>query len=147
MIEFIKKTVLTFVLIVVGITVSSSIFLALFYPALHLSAGILGQIVVMSFVCAIGNFIFYAKYEISKQQMMIRKIVHFLYINAIVFLGAFLWHWVTPGMITQFFVLLVMIELVYVAVTVINILKENRDAEVMNQRLSQLNKNDKKDNQ
>jgi amino acid transporter len=148
MIEMLKKMVLTFFLTVVGIIFSTTVFLTIFYPEIHLYLGLLWQIIMMSFVCTLGNLIFYSKYEISKRQMMIRKTLHFLYINAIVIGGAFLWSWVTPGILTEFFTLLIMIELVYAVVMMINIWKEKKDAEAMNKRLSQLNSEDeKKENQ
>lgn len=144
MIDMIKKTLLTFFLVVIGITASTTIFLAIFYPGISLYPGLLLQITAMALVCALGNLIFYSKYEISKHQMLIRIIVHFIYINIIVISGAFLWKWVTPGILAQFFTLLVMLELVYAIVMVINIRIGKREAEIMNKRLSQLNSEEEK---
>lgn len=140
--ELIKNTILTFVLVVVGITVSATIFLTLFYPDIHLSAVILKQIILMSFICSLGNIIFYAKYELGKQQMLIRKIIHFLYINLIVISGAIFFEWVATGRISQFVVLFIMIELVYLVVMLINIQWEKKEAKIMNQRLGQINGED-----
>lgn len=148
MIDLLKKMVLTFFLTVVGIILSTTIFLTIFYPEVHLYLELIWQIIAMSFICTLGNFIFSSKYELSKHQMLIRKSVHFLYINVIVIGGAFLFSWVTPGILTQFFALLVMLELVYAIVMIINILIGKREAEAMNLRLSQLNsEEEKKENQ
>jgi uncharacterized membrane protein YfcA len=137
--NWIKNILITFVLVFAGITISSALFITLFYPGVEISIVLLWEILIMSAVSSLGNLFFWSKYEISKNQMRIRQIIHYIYINVIVLAGAFLWKWITPGFLTQLIVMLVLIAAVYAGVMYFNLKKEKKVAEDLNQRLSQIN--------
>ncbi len=139
MIELIKKSIVTFFLVIAGVTISAAVFVTIFFSEIELSILLLWQIILMAFVCTLGNFIYYSKYELSKRQMMIRIVIHYFYINLVVLGGAFLWEWITQGYIVQFVVMLLLIAVVYVGVTLVNFMKEEKTAEVLNKRLSKIN--------
>lgn len=141
--ELLKKTILTFALVIAGITVSSTIFLTIFVPEVQLGIMILWEIIIMSAVCSLGNLLFYSRREISKKKLRIRMIIHYIYINAVVLSGAFIWEWITPGYILQLIVIMILIAAVYAAVMLVNISKEIKIAEDLNKRLNKLNTGEK----
>jgi len=138
--EMIKKTVLTFFLVIAGTTISSAVFILIFYPSAELSVLFLWQIVMMSFVTALGNFIFFSRREIGKRQMKYRMLCHYLFINAVVFATAILCGWMNIRAIGQAIAMFCLISVVYLAVLLVNIHKESETAEALNRRLSRLHK-------
>lgn len=137
--EFLKKTLITFVLTVAGITISAALFISIFARHWEFSIQLLWQIIAMSAVCSLGNLIFYSKWEISKRQMKIRLVCHYLYINVIVFGGAILMRWLNPAHILQILVMLLLSLSVYVGITTANFKREKKTAEEFNTRLRNLN--------
>ncbi|HWT74717.1 MAG TPA: DUF3021 family protein [Mobilitalea sp.] len=137
--EMLKKSLLTFVLVLAGYTISTAIFISIFVRGYEFSILLLWEIIGMSAVCTLGNLIFYSKCEISKKQMRLRKIIHYIYINAAVLGGAFLFQWIDPGLLLQFLFMLVLIAAVYYGVMAFNFRKEEKTADHMNKRLQKMN--------
>jgi hypothetical protein len=129
------KIVQTFAYVIAGITISASIFITLFVPGLRFTILLLWQIIIMSAVCALGNLIYYYKEVLSKRQMRIRIICHYIYINLVVLSGSFLWGWLTPGLIPEFLLMLLLIAIVYVIITFVSFRQEMKIAESINREL------------
>jgi uncharacterized membrane protein YfcA len=133
--NFMKSIVNTFVMILTGITLSSAIFITVFIPKQTLSVEILWQIIGMSLVCSLGNLFYFSKKEIGKQNMRLRIICHYLYINIIVFGGAFLFDWCEPKYFPQLIVLFLLIVLVYIVIMLTEFKYEKITAEKLNHQL------------
>jgi hypothetical protein len=138
-VEFLKKIMFTFIYILAGITISASIFITIFIPDILFSIHLLWQIIGMSAVCSCGNFIYLSRNDLGKQQMKLRIILHYLYINVVVLTGAFLWEWLIPGYTIQILVMFLLIAAVYSAITIITFRQEERTAEKLNIRLRKMN--------
>lgn len=133
--DLVKRIINTFAYIMTGISFSTAIFITVFIPKLKFDISLIWEIVAMSAVCALGNMIYYYKRDLTKKQMKLRIIIHYLYINAVVFGGSFLWEWLTPGLIPEFLVMLLLVTVVYVIITVVTIRQEVKIAENLNRRL------------
>lgn len=131
----IKRIIQTFAYTMAGTTISTAVFITLFVPELTFPIILIWEIIAMSAVCSLGNFIYYYKEVVSKKQMKIRILCHYLYINMVVFGGAFLWGWLTPGLITEFLVMLVLIAVVYVVIMIAIFRQEEKMAENINRQL------------
>jgi len=134
-----KSVLQTFIYVTAGITISAAIFTSLFVQGFVLSSDLLWQIIGMAAVCATGNFVYYSKKELSKRQMAFRIICHYLYINLLVFVGAFLWEWIRPGILREVLVMLLLIAVVYAIVTIVSFQKEERTAKDLNLMLRKNN--------
>ncbi|MHB8128207.1 MAG: DUF3021 family protein [Mobilitalea sp.] len=135
--DHIKSTVQTFFYILAGVTISSAIFITIFIPNITFSIDLLWQFIIMAAVCSFGNFIFLSKSELSKKQMKIRTICHYLFVNIVVLGGAFLWKWLTSG-IPQIIVMFLLIAIVYASITIGTFRKEEKIAENLNRRLHKI---------
>jgi hypothetical protein len=145
--DFIKKLVITFIYILAGITLSATTFITLFVQEQEFTIILLWQMIAMAAVCALGNFIYYAKVELSKKQMRIRMVCHGLYIICVVLGGAFFWEWLQPGAITRLLVMVLLIATVYISVTLGTIYLEKKTADSLNERLNKYHNSEvEKDN-
>lgn len=133
--DTLKKLFQTFAYILAGITISSTLFITLFIPELKFSIFLQWQVIVMSAVCSLGNLVYYYKAILSKKQLRLRIIFHYIYVNIVVFGGAYLWEWITPGVIPQFLFLLLLIAAVYAIVTIACIHQEEKTADSINKQL------------
>lgn len=129
------QIVQTFAYVTTGIIISTSIFITIFVPGLRFTILLLWQIIAMSAVCAFGNLIYYYKEVLSKGQMRVRIACHYLYINLVVLSGSFLWGWLTPGLIPEFLLMLLLIAVVYVIITFVIFRQEMKIAESINREL------------
>lgn len=141
--ETLKKFLLTFVLVLAGCTISSTIFITIFIWEIEFKVILLWQIIGLAVICTLGNLFFYSKYEISKKKMKIRMIFHYLYINIAVLGYAFLFQWIDPSYLVQFLVMLVLIAAVYYGVMKVDFQREEKAAENMNMILRKLNSSGK----
>lgn len=137
--DFIKRIFLTFAMVLTGITICSAFFVTVFFPGVEFVI-VLWEIIAMSAASALGNLIFYSRRVIGRKQMLIRNIIHLIYIVIIVLGGAFLWGWITPGRIGQLVVMILLILITYSVVMYVNVKMENKTAEEINKKLSKLNK-------
>lgn len=130
-----KSIVQTFVYIMAGITISTALFITLLIPEATLSVVLLWEIIAMSAVCSLGNFIYYYKAVLNKKQMKYRILCHYLYINVVVFVGAYCWNWISPGLLPEFIVMLILIAAVYAAVMKAIFRQDAKTAENLNRQL------------
>jgi hypothetical protein len=133
--EILRRIVQTFAYVMAGITISAALFITIFIPEEVFQIELLWQIIILSAVCSLGNFIYYFKEVPSKKQMKLRIICHYSYINLVVLGGAFLWGWVTPGILLEFLAMLALIAVVYFVVMVAIFRQEVKTAENINRQL------------
>lgn len=134
--NIIKKLLSNYVMIFTGIAFSSAIFIAIFNPEVNYMSILLLQMFIMTALSTLGNLIFFSTKEVSKKSMRIRTIIHYLYVNLIVYTMAFVFNWINFNSILQLVLMFVLILLVYVVVYIINYIKGKMEAKAMNLQLS-----------
>ena len=133
--DTIKRLIQTFVYVVAGIIISAALFITIFIPKAELDVALLWEIIAMSAICTLGNFFYFIKKTVTKKQMISRIICHYIYINLVVFTGGYLWGWLTPGLIPEFLVMLLLITSVYAIVMIAIFREEEKMAEKFNRQL------------
>lgn len=131
----IKEFFRTYAYVVLGVVISTATFITIFYPGISLSVALLWQILACSFVCTLGNILWWMTRGLSKTEVFIRIAVHYLYINVVVFGSALLFDWIdydNPVMIISMFV---MVLVVFIAVFFSIWYYSKRISEMMNQGL------------
>ena len=131
----IKEFVRTYAYVVLGVVISTATFITFFYPGISLSVALLWQILACSFVCTLGNILWWMTRGLSKTEVFIRIAVHYLYINVVVFGSALLFDWIdydNPVMIISMFV---MVLVVFIAVFFSIWYYSKRISEMMNRGL------------
>ncbi len=133
-----KTLVKTYIYVLAGSILSTAIFISVFVPETVFTVLLLWEVIVMSAATTLGTLIFYSKKEISKRQMKIRTVIHYIYINLIVFSTALLCGWVDLKHTVQLLFLLLLIAAVYYSVSSAMFKKEEKAAECMNERLREI---------
>lgn len=133
--ETVKKLLQTFAYVLAGTTLCTALFITIFIPNEDLNISLLWQMIIVSAICSLGNLVYYYKRVLSKRQMRFRIICHYLYINAVVMGSGYLFEWMTPGLILEFLVMLLLIAVVYVIIAMVTFRQEAKVAEILNRQL------------
>lgn len=137
-----KSILSTFTYVTTGVLFCSAFFIQIFGDGITLSVDILWQILSISFLCSLGNLLYFSKGSdrkggLEKKQLLVRAIIHYFYINIIVigsglFFEWFYWYRVDM-MVTMFFMILI----IYLAIWVINYKKDKMLADRINEKLKE----------
>ncbi|WP_304508075.1 DUF3021 domain-containing protein [Anaerotignum sp.] len=135
--ELLKKMIDSFFMITTGVVISMYVFCLIFNPDVKFTLVDIGRIIVMAVVSDLPFLIFLCRRELDKKQMLIRNIIHFIVLSAILLYFAFLWDWVNPRDGKEITVFLVSVLLVYAAVFLTNRYRDRKLSDKLNDRLKQ----------
>jgi fatty acid desaturase len=125
----------TFIYVLACSMISAAVFITIFNPKETFDIMLLWEVILMAVIASLGSVLFFSKKEISKEQMRIRKIIHYIYINIVVVGTAILCRWIHVSKLLQLMVMLILIALVYTIVCAVMFYKEEKTAEWMNEQL------------
>lgn len=131
----IKEIMRTYAYVVLGVVIASATFISIYYPGTSLSVMLLWQILASSFVCVLGNLLWWTSKQLSRSETAIRIILHYLYINVIVFGSALLFDWIDSDNLIMIISLFLMILIIFVFVFVAIRHHDKRISEMMNRSL------------
>lgn len=139
MTEKIKKRMvellLTFCMITTGSVFVCAVYNKIFWPYdSSLDEDILWQLLALAFLCSMGNFLHPYK-EISRRRVMAEKILHYLYINAVVLGCGYGFGWIDKDNVSMLLVMLLGILLVFVVVSFVVWRLHARESENLNWKL------------
>lgn len=135
--ELVKKMINSFFMITTGIVISMYVFCLIFNPDVRLTLADIGRIILMAAVSDLALIIFFCRRELDKKQMLMRYIIHFIVLAAILLYFAFLWDWVNPRDTKEIAVFLISILLVYVVIFLSNRYRDRKLSDKLNDRLKQ----------
>jgi Protein of unknown function (DUF3021). len=118
-----------------GATINTAIFITVFNKDLSLTVDILWQIIVLAAVCSLGNLMYHYHRVLSKRQMKIRMVCHYVYINIVMIGGGFLCGWLSIDYLPEIVVMFVMVAVVYIIIMTVNFHQEEKIAENLNRQL------------
>ena len=136
---WLKNIFITFCYVLAGSTICATIFITQFWPDKTQMLTILRQLIMLAILGSVGNLIFYSKRELSKKKMKVRNIIHYIYIYSVVLGCAFFFGWIVPGSVKQTIVMIIMICCVTLCVSYALKKKEDKTAELINEKLSNMN--------
>ena len=147
MIKKLKILVDTFAKITLGVSFAAAFYISVIWGLdAHISVKVLWEGLIVSGVCTIPMLMFPAddEKELSKNGMLIRRIIYFIFVNcAVLGLGwLFGWFYIEKPAMVAFMEFLIIF--VYVAVNAVIYISENAEAKNMNKRLEDMRKNAKK---
>lgn len=135
--ELVKKMIDSFFMITTGIVISMYVFCLIFNPDVRLTLVDIGRIILMAAVSDLAFIIFFCRRELDKKQMLMRYIIHFIVLSAILLYFSFLWDWVNPRDTKEIAVFLISILLVYVVIFLSNRYRDRKLSDKLNDRLKQ----------
>lgn len=135
--ELVKKMINSFFMITTGIVISMYVFCLIFNPYVRFTLADIGRIILMAAVSDLALIIFFCRRELNKKQMLMRYIIHFIVLSAILLYFSFLWDWVNPRDTKEIAVFLISILLVYVVIFLSNRYRDRKLSDKLNDRLKQ----------
>ncbi|MDE6749136.1 MAG: DUF3021 family protein [Lachnospiraceae bacterium] len=136
MFEKIKEMLYTFSYVTTGVLFSTALFITIFAKDVTLSVSLLWQILITSCVCVLGNLI-YPRREITAKQTVIRILIHYIYINIVVFSCAVFFDWYDVRDIKKSGFMFLCIIVVFIVVSSIVWQNAKRMSEALNNHLKE----------
>ena len=138
--NIIKSMFQVFIYVTAGNTIGAAIYITLFSRKDQFSYQLLWQIIGIAAVCALSNLIFMSKYELSKKQIILRYVIHYIYINIVVIGGAVLFRWINQGETVNIVFMFVLVAVIYACIITLISRHDFKIAEDLNEKLSKYNK-------
>lgn len=144
MIKRLKILVDTFAKITLGVSFAAAFYISVIWGLdVHISVKVLWEVLIVSAVCTIPILMFPVdgEKELSKNGMLLRRIIYFIFVNCVVLgLGwLFGWYYIEKPAMVAFMEFLIIF--VYVTVNAVVYISENAEAKNMNKRLEEIKKN------
>lgn len=130
--EFIRNYFIIFAVIVIVITLLRQIF----SPGAYFELTDIFIYMICALVADLPSMIFYSKKEISEKEMRLRRIIHFVILEAVLLTLANVMGWVTGGLNTFLFAL--QIGVIYMLVRSFSWLDDRRAARKINEKLKEM---------
>ncbi len=112
----------------------TALYITIFWPQVTLGVEILWQILSVSFLCSVANFI-YPQREVSKKTLLFLYILRYVITNGIV-LGCGIWFgWFYANDLPMVWAMLFSIAVIFVLVSVAAWRRGKQQAALMNERL------------
>lgn len=133
MLDKLKVILYTFVCVTTCVVFGTAVFIKLFLDTEIISADILWQILLVSFLCSAFSGIY--QKDGSNRRMKLLACLHYVEVNLVV-LGCGIWFkWFRPENLVEVVGMLLIIAVIFVIVSVVVWQREKRVAEQMNERL------------
>lgn len=136
MLSKIKEMFHTFPYIVTGVLWACAIFISIFNRDGLIPASLLWQILAVSFLCVLGILI-YPQRKMTKRESVIRRLLHYLYINVIVFGSARVFHWFDEESLIMNLSLFLTIVAVFFTVSYTMLRNDRKISALLNEHLQQ----------
>lgn len=134
------ELLLTFCMVTTGSVFVCAVYNKIFWPDdIFLDGDILWQLLALAFVCSLGNFI-HPYREISRRRAAINKVLHYVYINAVVLGSGYLFGWIDIENIFMLTAMVFGILVVFVVVSFVIWRLHKRESENLNRKLREYQK-------
>lgn len=130
----IKEILHTFCYITTGITMAHAVYIGIFWGTTEISTKAFGDILLVAFLCTLGNLI-YPEKEPGKKELIIRMIIHYVYINVVVFGFGIALGWFRLDNLTMILVLLLLIAAIFFGIWGVFYFQGKKEANDLNERL------------
>lgn len=131
------KTLLhTYLCVMSCVVLATALFITIFLPREALGVELLWQMMLVSFLCSVGSLMYPAR-SVSGKKMAFLIILHYLQVNAVVLGFGFYFHWFSVQYLPQVAGMLVLINVIFLIVSIVEWMRGKDAAERMNRRLAE----------
>lgn len=131
----------TYVCVVAGVILATAVFITLFMPEVELDVNILWQIMFVSFLCSLGELM-YSEKRIDERKRRLLVFLHYVEVNAVVLGFGMYFHWFSIQYLPHVIVMLLIINIIFLCVSMIEWRRAKEMAGLMNRRLAENRKED-----
>lgn len=137
--RFFRRLLEYFCFINTGAMISAAIFIFIFNRQTLFSIAIFWQILTVSLIAAFITTILMLKDDLSKKMERIKNIIHYILMNILVVVSAYIFKWIEKDFFIETIILVILISIVYIAVTVISYKNDEKMADKLNEELLHYN--------
>ncbi|MCM1124692.1 MAG: DUF3021 domain-containing protein [Eubacterium sp.] len=130
----IKEILMTFCMVTTGVTFATLVYVKVFYDMEGVTANILWQILLVSFLCSLGNLI-HPMHEVGRRRFWIDLFVHYLYINVVVLGAGRRFEWFDIRVASMAVGMMLLILIIFVLVSAVIWATEIKESRRMNEKL------------
>lgn len=94
-------------------------------------------LILLSIATSLSYLFFYSRKELYKIQMIVRYIIHLIYVSSLMLFTAIIMRWINRNSILQITVFLILVVLVYLTVIVIGNYQSRKTADLINKKLKE----------
>jgi len=134
--DFIKELIRNYFIIFAIIVIMITLLRQIFSPGAYFELTDIFIYMICALVADLPSMIFYSKKEISEKEMRLRRIIHFVILEAVLLTLANVMGWVTGGLNTFLFAL--QIGVIYMLVRSFSWLDDRRAARKINEKLKEM---------
>lgn len=135
--ELFKNMLRSFFIISTGAVASMYVFCLIFFPDVTFTLGDIGRVLLMALASDLPYILFYSRKELGKRQMLVRKVIHFAALLAILLTFAHLWDWINLNNPGQVIVFILLVIGVYAIVIGLIVYQDKKLADKLNDVLKQ----------
>lgn len=133
-IKKIKEILMTFCMVTTGATFATLVYVKIFYDMEGVTANILWQILLVSFLCSLGNLI-HPMHEVGRRRFCIDLFVHYLYINVVVLGAGKRFEWFDIRVLSMDVGMMLLILIIFVLVSAVIWATEIKESRRLNEKL------------
>ena len=129
----------TYVCVMSCVVLATAVFITVFMPDEELRVKLLWQMMAVSILCSAGIMI-YPEKAVSRKKMILLIILHYVEVNVVVLGLGLYFNWFSVKYLPQVIGMLVLINVVFLIVTIIEHKRAEKIARQMNRRLAEYQK-------
>ena len=135
--ETLKAMLRSYFIITTGIVISMYVFCLIFTPEAGFKLRDIGDILLLALLTDLPQLIFLSKGELSRKQLLVRKLLHLCVLITIVLYCANAWDWLSIKSASQVLVFVLLVLGVYAAVFSTSVYYDKKLAEQLNIKLNE----------
>ncbi len=130
----------TFTMVLTGVVFAVGVFIMVINPTETVETKLFWQMPLVSALCTMTSLIYPWDREMSKTEVIVRTLIHYVLVNIIVLGGGAFFDWYNPSRFRNIAAMMFTIALIFAVVTVISWRKSAVDAARMNEKLEEYQK-------
>ena len=130
----------TFTMVLTGVVFAVGVFTMIINPTETVETKLFWQMPLVSALCALTSLIYPWDREMSKTEVIVKTLIHYVLVNMIVLGGGAFFDWYNPCQFHNIAAMMLSIVLIFAVVTVISWRKSAVDAARMNEKLEEYQK-------
>lgn len=130
----------TFTMVLTGVVFAVGVFTMVINPTETVETKLFWQMPLVSALCTLTSLIYPWDREMSKTEVIVRTLIHYIFVNMIVLGGGAFFDWYNPSQLHNIAAMMLAIVLIFAVVTVISWRKSAVDAARMNEKLEEYQK-------
>lgn len=136
--KFLGDCLRVFTLSYLGSSVCAALFITVFIgPLTAVSIVVIWELMLVSLLSTLGNFFYLSKKEPSAANLIVRRVLHFLYVDAVVLLCGYFCHWLDFSEPWEAVFLEVGILVIFVVISLIEYFHGKSEADKLNSLLKE----------